>query len=49
MLGQARDLAGEPQVALGNYQRCVAGLTDAAQREAVEKRITAIVAAQDSE
>lgn len=49
MLGQAQDLAGEPQVALDNYQTCVAGLTDAAQREVVEKRIAAIVAAQDSE
>lgn len=48
-LGKAQDLAGEPQGALDNYQKCVTGLTDAAQREAVEKRITAIVAAQDSE
>lgn len=48
-LGQAQDLAGEPQAALGNYRLCVDGLTDEAQRTMVEEWIGAITEAQDSQ
>jgi len=48
-LGQAQELAGEPQAALGNYRICVDGLTDEAQRTMVEEWIGAITEAQDSQ
>lgn len=44
-LGQAQDLAGEPQAALANYRLCIDGLTDATQHAIVEERIAAIEAA----
>lgn len=48
-LGQAQDLAGEPQAALANYRICVDGLKDEAQRAIVKEWIATIEAAQDSQ